>query len=47
MTRLEQIRVMTPAGSGIVFGIDRGVVLVEFDYRYLVEMKPEIVERIE
>lgn len=44
---MERIEVMTPAGPGIVFGIDRGKVLVEMDYSYLVEFEPEQVERIE
>lgn len=41
------ITVQTPVGVGQVFGIDRGVVLIEFDYRYLVAMAPELVERID
>jgi|GEM_PF-2469530 len=43
----ETIRVKTPVGVGQVWGIDRGKVLVEMDYLYLVEFNPEDVERIE
>ena len=43
----ESIRVMTPAGSGIVFGIDRDHVVVEFDYQYLVNLRLDQVERID
>ena len=43
----ETIRVKTPVGVGTVWGIDRGKVLVEMDYMYLVEFNPEDVERIE
>jgi len=43
----ETIYVKTPAGAGILWGIDRGKVLVEMDYMYLVEFNPEEVERIE
>lgn len=44
---LETIRVKTPAGVGTVWGIDKNEVLVEFDYRYLVGLSPEQVERLE
>lgn len=44
---METIRVQTPTGSGIVFGIDRDLVLVEHDYQYLVGYRIEQVERIE
>ena len=44
---MDHIEVMTPCGPGIVFGIDRGKVLVEMDYTYLVEFDPGQVERIE
>jgi hypothetical protein len=43
----DSIRVMTPCGPGIVYGIDRGKVIVEMDYMYLVEFDPEQVERVE
>ena len=43
----EAIWVKTPVGVGQVWGIDRGKVLVEMDYMYLVEFNPEDVERIE
>ena len=43
----ETIRVKTPVGVGQVWGIDKNQVLVEFDWRYLVEFNPEDVERIE
>ena len=43
----ETIRVKTPVGVGTVWGIDEGQVLVEFDYRYLVGLKLDQVERIE
>jgi hypothetical protein len=43
----ETIRVKTPVGVGQVWGIDRGKVLVEMDYMYLVEFDPGQVERIE
>ncbi len=45
--RLPRIEVMTPSGPGIIWGIDRGKVLVEMDYSYLVEFEPGDVERIE
>ena len=44
---MDTIRVMTPGGPGILWGIDRGKVLVEMDYSYLVEFDPEDVEGIE
>jgi hypothetical protein len=44
---MERIEVMTPCGPGIIWGIDRGKVLVEMDYSYLVEFRPEDVEGIE
>ncbi len=44
---MERIEVMTPAGPGIIWGIDRGKVLVEMDYSYLVEFEPGDVEREE
>lgn len=44
---MDTIRVMTPCGPGILWGIDRGKVLVEMDYSYLVEFDPEDVEGIE
>lgn len=44
---MHRIEVMTPSGPGIIWGIDRGKVLVEMDYSYLVEFEPEQVERIE
>jgi len=43
----ETIRVKTPVGIGTVWGIDRDQVLVEMDWRYLVEFEPDRVERIE
>ena len=43
----EAIWVKTPAGIGQVWGVDRGKVLVEMDYMYLVEFDPGQVERIE
>lgn len=39
--------VMTPAGFGEVWGIDNGKVLVEMDYRYLVEFDLKNVEGID
>ena len=39
--------VTTPHGVGQVWGIDRGKVLVEMDYMYLVEFAPEEVEGLE
>jgi PAS domain-containing protein len=46
---MERIEVMTPSGPGIIWGIDRGKVIVEMDYSYyeLVEFDPEDVEGIE
>lgn len=41
------ITVQTPSGSGIVFGIDRDSVVVEFDGTYIVNMPLKMVERIE
>jgi len=43
----EAIWVKTPAGIGQVWGVDRGKVLVEMDYMYLVGMRLDQVERIE
>lgn len=43
----EAIWVKTPVGVGTVWGIDRDQVLVEFDWRYLVALRPDQVERIE
>ena len=43
---MDIVRVMTPCGPGIVFGIDRGKVLVEMDYTYLVEFEPGDVGRM-
>lgn len=44
---MSQYEVQTPVGVGIVWGIDRGVVLVEMDFRHLVEFDLEEVEAIE
>jgi hypothetical protein len=44
---LKTIRVKTPVGVGTVWGIDKNQVLVEFDYRYLVGLRLDQVERIE
>ena len=44
---MHRIEVMTPSGPGIIWGIDKGKVLVEMDYSYLVEFEPGDVERIE
>ena len=44
---MEPIQVMTPGGRGIVWGIDRDVVLVEMDYTYIVSFPPESVKRLE
>ncbi len=44
---MDIIRVMTPCGPGIVWGIDRGKVLVEMDYSYLVEFDMEQVKGME
>ncbi len=43
----ETIRVKTPVGVGVVWGIDQDQVLVEFDYMYLVGLRLDQVERIE
>jgi hypothetical protein len=43
----ETIRVKTPVGVGQVWGIDKDQVLVEFDWKYLVALKLDQVERIE
>ena len=44
---MEPITVKTPGGVGRVQGIDRGEVIVEHDYQYLVGYPIEQVERIE
>ncbi|HHY01156.1 MAG TPA: hypothetical protein GX531_07295 [Methanothermobacter sp.] len=44
---MHHIEVMTPVGTGIVWGIEPGKVLVEMDYSYLVEFEPGDVEREE
>ncbi len=44
---MERIEVMTPVGTGIVWGIEPGWVLVEMEHRYLIGFLPEQVERIE
>ena len=40
------IRVQTPVGVGQVWGIDRGKILVELDYKYLVEFNPGQVKHV-
>ena len=40
----QAIYVNTPHGPGQVWGIDRGKVIVEVDYTYLVEFDPEDVD---
>jgi hypothetical protein len=37
------INVMTSQGPGRLYGIDKNKVLVEHDYKYLVEYAPELV----
>lgn len=44
---MEPITVKTPGGIGRVWGIDRGEVIVEMDWSYLVAFKPEDVEKME
>ena len=44
---MEHIAVKTPRGIGRVQGIDRGMVICEMDYRYLVAFTPEEVEFLE
>ena len=44
---MDTIRVITPIGPGIVWGIAPGKVLVEVDYTYLVEFDPGDVEGVE
>lgn len=44
---MDTIRVMTPCGPGILWGIAPGKVIVEMDYMYLVEFGLEQVEGIE
>jgi hypothetical protein len=44
---MGRIEVMTPCGPGILWGIAPGKVIVEMDYSYLVEFRPEDVEGIE
>lgn len=43
---MDIVRVMTPCGPGIIWGIGPGKVLVEMDHRYLVEFEPDQVERM-
>ncbi len=43
----ETIQVRTPSGTGILWGIAPGKVLVEMDYMYLVEFDLGQVERVE
>ena len=40
----QAIYVKTPHGPGQVWRIDRGKVIVEIDYTYLVEFDPEQVD---
>ena len=44
---MENIMVFTPCGVGKVWGIDRGQVLVEMDYVYLVSFTPEMLINLE
>ena len=41
------IRVNTSLGPGQVWGIDRGKIIVEMDWQYLVGYPVEQVERVE
>jgi hypothetical protein len=41
------INVMTSQGPGRLYGIDKNKVLVEHDYKYLVEYAPELVGNTE
>ena len=44
---MEPITVKTPRGVGVVWGIDRGEVIVEMDSMYIVGFKPEEVKFLE
>ena len=44
---MDTIRVKTPGGPGILWGIDRGKIIVEHDWQYLVGYPVEQVERVE
>ena len=44
---MEPITVKTPRGVGVVWGIDRGLIICEMDSMYIVSFKPEEVEPIE
>ena len=43
----QSIHVKTPLGPGQVWGIDRGKVIVEMDWQYLVSFDPDGVGRDE
>ena len=44
---MEPITVKTPRGVGVVWGIDRGLIICEMDSMYIVGFKPDEVKRVE